>query len=385
MRVLYSGASDCDARTLKRLLVIADEVAFMDRPSVTFPGWGTIGAPSRFRQVRVQDDDPVKVSVHEPSSGPARELHEPFIGADFEDPGFRAVFLEGLRREPRFAGKFIVPTAQYTGAGLGSDVVNALLNDASLATVSLTPQINSGLMFRTDTEEGRKETFKVLLAEASILVTSALLISEESGCVPITDEDYFARLLGRRVSAPRYVGTTARATPWLGLEIAKAVVPDDMLEKLSIGEIVDYRRAAKDSYDAWSVEINALGARLDEMAPDAVKAELPRILASEIHPRVVQYRNEMISVRDRLFGGLVKEATSWRMPVVGVAFLSPLSIPYAAALFAGAVLPAVPHVVEYFNGRKAAGRKHAMSYLLGLRETSRGEETQTAPLLRPET
>jgi hypothetical protein len=43
MKLLYSGAEFCDQPILKRLLVVAEEIHFMDRPSVTFRNWGTIG------------------------------------------------------------------------------------------------------------------------------------------------------------------------------------------------------------------------------------------------------------------------------------------------------------------------------------------------------
>lgn len=39
MKLLYSGQSACDEATFKRLLMIGTELAFMDRPSVTFGKW----------------------------------------------------------------------------------------------------------------------------------------------------------------------------------------------------------------------------------------------------------------------------------------------------------------------------------------------------------
>jgi hypothetical protein len=43
MKLLFSGSAHCQKETLKRLLIIANEIAFMDRPSITFDKWGTIG------------------------------------------------------------------------------------------------------------------------------------------------------------------------------------------------------------------------------------------------------------------------------------------------------------------------------------------------------
>lgn len=62
------------------------------------------------------------------------------------------------------------------------------------------------------------------------------------------------------------------------------------------------------------------------MDPAEVSTHLPAIMATEIMPRVREYRNEMASVRDRMFGGLVKEVTHWRVPTLAVAFLTQMNL-----------------------------------------------------------
>ncbi len=49
MRLLYAEQTFCDLVTLKRLLLVADEIAFADRPAVTFKSWGLVGHESRAR------------------------------------------------------------------------------------------------------------------------------------------------------------------------------------------------------------------------------------------------------------------------------------------------------------------------------------------------
>ena len=71
-----------------------------------------------------------------------------------------------------------------------------------------------------------------------------------------------ARLLGLRSADSAYVGTTPRVTPSLGIAVAKAVIPDEMLSKLKLSDLFEYRESAKDAYEAWSVEIERLSAEL---------------------------------------------------------------------------------------------------------------------------
>jgi len=38
LKLLFTGDPGCSAQTLKRLMIIGEELAFMDRPSVTVGG-----------------------------------------------------------------------------------------------------------------------------------------------------------------------------------------------------------------------------------------------------------------------------------------------------------------------------------------------------------
>jgi hypothetical protein len=68
MKVLFSGSSFCDEATTKRLFVIADEIAFMDRPSVTFGNWGMIGHATPARRYS-SAGSPVQLSTYREKIG----------------------------------------------------------------------------------------------------------------------------------------------------------------------------------------------------------------------------------------------------------------------------------------------------------------------------
>lgn len=75
MKLLYVGTHFCPAESMSRLLLLGTELCFLDRPSVTFGTWGTIGHDSYMRQVSFGQDAPIKVSVFKPPSGPADDLY----------------------------------------------------------------------------------------------------------------------------------------------------------------------------------------------------------------------------------------------------------------------------------------------------------------------
>jgi hypothetical protein len=130
MRLLYSGTSECDQPTLKRLLVIADEISFLDRPSVMFGNWGTVARPSFFRRFS-SEGSPVGLSVFAPPSGPVTRLFQEYIQADLQNSDFIRTFVEGLKKSEHFSAKLIQLDANY-GSCTGSEVRAALINDQAL-------------------------------------------------------------------------------------------------------------------------------------------------------------------------------------------------------------------------------------------------------------
>jgi hypothetical protein len=83
-------------------------------------------------------------------------------------------------------------------------------------------------------------------------------------------------------------------------------------------------------------------------------------------PKVSEYEAELKSIRDKLFGDLIKSVATWEFPTISIAYFAHLGFAGAIAAFAAALKGTVPHVVDYVTSRRAVVRKHAMSYLIGL-------------------
>jgi hypothetical protein len=73
-----------------------------------------------------------------------------------------------------------------------------------------------------------------------------MLTSELTGFVPVTDDPFLAELLGIRASDKTYLGGTAPMAPWLGMEFASAVIPDDALGSQGGETIESSKNAAGD-------------------------------------------------------------------------------------------------------------------------------------------
>jgi len=368
MRLLYTGSHECAFPSFKRLLMVADEIVFMDRPSVKVGKWGTVGTASPLRHwVDAFAGQPVKLSVERPPlEGPADDLFLHYIHADLDDPEFRRVFLTGLANDDLFRNKFIQPEANYV-AGSGAEILRALLQDDELRNTPLRDPDLEGEPFQIADAAGRRDTLRMMLTEASIHITNAMLMADVTDSTPVTDDRYLAELLAMRTSGKAYVGGTLPVAPMLGLEIARAVIPDEALAKLSFRDILDYRKKAASAYEHWTVEINKLAAEMDSLKTDKTGEQIGRLIAAKVAPRLIEYRNEMKAIRDGLFGDLLKTVTWWKVPVLSLAWLARLSYTEAIAAFvAFALIPAVPAVVDYVGQKREVSRKHAAAYLIGL-------------------
>jgi hypothetical protein len=283
--------------------------------------------------------------------------------------------LAGLAGDPLFAEKFTQMDAQYGSPRgnymlSGREVVRALLADEALLHAPISVEEIHENMYAVRDDLGRRATLALELTEASIQVTNAILLSTQTGLLPVTDDPFLSELLALRTTQPYVKGVPARA-PMLGLAVAQAVITDEALQRLTIKDIVDYRTSAKDAYAAWSTELNRLAATVDDIPAGDVEKRIARLITTEVAPKLREYRNEMKSATDKLFGDLVKNVAKWGvpavMPTLPLAYFLNMSLGAAAVAFAtNAVLPAVPAVVDYLQATARVKRKNAMSYLIGL-------------------
>jgi hypothetical protein len=364
MRVLYSGGTICSFETLQRLVLLADEIAFMDRPSVMVGNFGTVGRDSEFRRFRIKDR-PVAFSIHAPPDGEKKNLYLRYIEADLKDANFIRVVLDGLKADVTFQRRLVQLEANY-GWGTGRQVLDELLKDPTLYESEYGSPTEPKLLYVPDTTVGRRQTLATLLIEASIQVTNALIVAESAQLDPVSDDPYFCHLISLRASDVKYVFQPASAAALLGLAITKAVLPDEMLSRLKMKDLFEYRASAKDAYATWSIEVERLAQKLLDIPADRFGAEAAKLIVTDIRPRMLEMRLEMATARDKLFGDLIKTVSKWEVPTISLAYLASMSFPAAIAAFAGALVPAVPAVVDYYVQRRNLVRKNSMAYLVGV-------------------
>ena len=213
MKLLYLGTELCPPETLQRLMVLADEICFLDRPSVTPIGqWGMIGHANPMRQFSTGSETVKFSAFKSPDGSEAGSIYEFYANADVLNPDFVRVFLDGMRDSERFAYKYLQPVGNYGNGVTGTQLRQRLVMDQTLyqASFDLSAKQHPSIMYQTETAEGRKAVVQTLLVDASIRITSALLMADELDAIPIADDNVHPKLLTLRVSNQKYVGVLLR-------------------------------------------------------------------------------------------------------------------------------------------------------------------------------
>jgi len=362
---------------MKRLMVIADEICFMDRPAVTGRTlgegqWGLVGALNPIRQFS-NEGEAVKWTALDPAPELSRqEIYHSYVEADFKNPSFRETILNGLK-DDAFAEKLLQLSASYGPGKTGASIREALINDRELRAGLFTPEVRSGQMFAVETQEGRMATLQMIAVEASVRLTATLLNSEYYRIAPVSDDRVFPKLLAMRTTSSAYAGTTSKIAPFLGFQLVSAVIPDEVLQKLEIRDIGAYRKATSHAYTAWATEINKISSKIADFNSDVVESAIPKMIAEELMPKLSECRSEMTSVRDKLFGDLFKAVSKvhYQIPTLSFAYLTHNIMGSVASLIACYAPAVTPIITDYVTNRRATERKNYMSYLIGLTTRAR--------------
>jgi hypothetical protein len=297
-------------------------------------------------------------------------LYAPYFETDLANPEFVTTVLAGLRDSPLFAANALQLEANYHAGITGEDIRRALVDAGPPRAFPLVLD-GEGIPFLISTAAERESTLALLVQEFSIQVTSAIVVAEETGAHPVATDAHFARLLALRSNETAPGPNSTPAAPYLGLEFTRAVIPDEALNYLTPADIIRYRRASRDAYDAWEIEVNKAAATIDEISGPETQARVQQLITTELNPTLMEFRRAMIDARETLFADLLKSVTKWQLPTLTIAYLTGRNVTETIAAFAAAALAgAAPPVIDYVTSRRRAVRNSPASYLVGIAEAA---------------
>jgi hypothetical protein len=383
LRALYFGDSFCTAETLKRSLLLFDDLHFHDRPSLVVGDWGVIGSPSEARHYALSFAKAgVPVLVHR-ESDVLRASALDAVASDLVDREFSRIFFDELRSDPIFRSLFLPEAAQYgseSGAHSGKEIADAMLRqDLGGRAYDLDRfRKASARPFDPTDRAGLEHTFVRLLVSASLEISLCCVLSHENDLIPLTEIQAFNRLLARRHTRALQREGVRRSVsptlPYLSFRVLDRMIPAEVLERVSVAQVVELRKATRGAYASFRDHLLALHSKLDsEEWNEQLEREVDRLLRQEVIPLAQDFESESSRIIEELLGSIYKEAVKSITPatVSTVALNALLGLSWAEILVLGCALMAskvLPHLRDVYQESRNLRRRNALTYLMELRK-----------------
>jgi len=382
INVLYYPDFWLDSRTLKKAILLFDELHFMDRPSMMFGighgQFGTVGAASPIRQYEVSfRSEGVPLYVHEAPNGPVHGEWYEDIKADVNDPEFLARFQDGLRTSPMFRDLQITPgnygefgdeknvaklvTGVNLGAGIGThESPIALFEDSSVRPFDLSRPV------------GCAKQLIAMAVTCSAKLNFALKAGVGRGFVPLADTKPYGDLLGakyqRAINALQPAKNNIQITD-LSFAIFDELVPAESVGRINISDAIRYRKQSQNAREEFLEHLGDIQRRQANVSVDGdYSGTIEKLIDTEIKPAVHNFRSRLLAIEDSFYGALAKGTIGAVSGSSVITLFGDLSWQKLLALASGAASFIVKAGIDAILAERAARRECSMSYLLSLDE-----------------
>lgn len=222
-----------------------------------------------------------------------------------------------------------------------------------------------------------------------MLTDQALLICDQFGLVPYTDDPKaYEHLVDRSFSILKKSSSTNLSFERdiedlmkferLSLGAIARSVPDESLERRSFKEICEYRNECKESLYRFRSRLWQLTSNLEtDLRDKSAEFDMKRIIETEILPQLEVLEEELRSVYERMFEGIIADAgkatfkaASVSAPALTVAALTGVTAGQLVALGAASFLSglglSIPSASKYIREKREA-RRNFVHYLWNLK------------------
>lgn len=333
MNFVFSDSHSVDGLDFRRLMILANSVTFVNRPSIALEdNYFTVGVHSNVTEiVHMFEGTSFKVSVETPPDSMFNsKFYKKYFEVDSQNHDFINIIIEGIENgfidDVRFQNP-IDPNNEYSNFKVWILKNKDELKNYDYASVQRPDEV-----FTVANKEEALFAFKMLLAEESMRCTSVLHVCNNIGSSPLTYSPYLNRLLTQRITDSKYTGQNIISRT-LGIKLIEGLIPDDVLARLSIEELLTFREDTKDYYRAWMTELKKLEADLINEKFGFSDIEIQRFIESKVEPELLKLKNEIRKIRDDRFKDIMKVIKNTSMSLITGGTLSALGIEGAVVGF----------------------------------------------------
>jgi hypothetical protein len=228
------------------------------------------------------------------------------------------------------------------------------------------------------THEGQ---LKILAADAAICsakMNFALGVGVEHGFQPLADAAPYATLLGakyKRSIASQSLSGRQIPSADLSLAIFDEFLPNELVAELNIQDAITLRKDSGSAREVFLEHLATLQARIGAIPVDGnYTAAIEKIITTEIRPGAAEYRNELVTIREKLIGKVVGAAVGWACSPALVQVFGDITWEkiLGAGLLAGGFV--ATEAIGAHVEKRAARRDCALSYLLDLEQKAKDQD-----------
>jgi hypothetical protein len=377
INALYYPDMDVDRTTLKKAILLFDEIHFIDRPSFTFKNnFGTIGAQSPLREYEHSFRDAgVPLYVHSVQDGRVGGDLLEQIKSDINDPLFLKKFKEGLETSITFRGLHI-PAGNYGDAGNEQQVAQKML-EVNLSSIAETHGSAENLFFDEkinpfdlSTSLGCLKQLISMAAICSAKLNFALIEGVKNGFYPLADASPYMDLLGAR-----YARAIDKLEPNknriqitdLSFAIFDELLPTECIAQLDIKDVVAHRKKTEKARIEFLEHLSLLQAKQTSIGVDDGYGDaIEKIIKTEIIPAAKRFRNQLQTIDEKLFGSFLTGAVTGLGSSSVLSIFTDLSWEKIMMLGPPVGVYIIKQVIDQILSERALRRECSISYVLSL-------------------
>jgi hypothetical protein len=223
------------------------------------------------------------------------------------------------------------------------------------------------------------------LQASSLRLNETLLVAARDQFIPFTDSGVHDRML--RLKVERSIHSLiedpelreklevriSSELPYENLIVAvlDRLIPEEELERRTVKELMEYRRANGEKLEQMRLAVSSLAAELKEISPNSsYLSSVKKLVESKVIPEITRAREEMVKTYECAFGKLFLQSAQVTVPVLAATLFGGLSgweVFGACALAESTFLATkgAEPFLDLWRANRVAGRS-SYSYLTGL-------------------
>jgi hypothetical protein len=244
-------------------------------------------------------------------------------------------------------------------------------------------ELDSGMHKATRKKEPQEIEFSCILpctTGSSLAVNTALILADNEGLVPFTDSRLhhemlvakFQRISSLLASKDVILSGVRRLHPEklrrLAFTLLDVMVPEELISKMSIADCLKYKDAGIEAFQRLKSFIGELASQIEsEPMTDEFEKEIQKLIHQKVLPEAQKAKDKGIDIYEKLFGKLGKKVAAALTPTLGASIFAGLTTPVMLAVASAAALGAIlPDLVDALVEERAMHR-NVLSYLLELK------------------